>query len=299
MKSHNLVCNLCQQGNVKNIYFGDIRDGVYGNYCKDGIIYRCNSCNIEYLDEKFCIPDEYYETEKYRKILNQKLDSSNAYKDQDWTTKYIHELISPETIRNKIVVDVGSGIGSFLDSCHSIPSKTIAIEPCIPYHKNLEKNHFVFKNINDAVIKFKKQVDLIVSVQVIEHVKNPIMFLKSFKPMMNVNCQIYITTPNRNEILMKIIPEDYKKFFYRKVHRWYFDKKSLEFCARKAGFKIEKTGTYHKYGINNTIMWLKNKKPYGMKKSKIFDYFVDDFWKNYLIQKNLGDTLWIKLKKLS
>jgi len=76
--------------------------------------------------------------------------------------------------RDKIVLDYGCGGGAFLDLVSGLSEKTLGIEPFSGYHESLiGRDHEVFSNIESAQLKYKNQVDSIVSFGVLEHVENP------------------------------------------------------------------------------------------------------------------------------
>jgi hypothetical protein len=95
---------------------------------------------------------------------------------------------------------------------------------------------------------------------------------------------------------MSLLPTEFPCFFYRTQHRWYFDSKSLEFCAHSAGFEVVETKHIHRYGMSNTLRWLRDKQPTGMKKIKGIDMLADSLWKTYLENTCQSDNLYIHLR---
>ena len=105
-----------------------------------------------------------------------------------------------------------------------------------------------------------------------------------------------ISTPNRNNILINLLPE-FKEFFYRTQHRWYFDNKSIEYCAKQAGFKILETKFVQKYGLANTICWLRDHKPKGNIRIDQINEFADKLWSDYLINTEQTDILFCHVRR--
>ena len=95
---------------------------------------------------------------------------------------------------------------------------------------------------------------------------------------------------------MSLIPDDFPSFFYRTQHRWYFDANSLELCAKSAGFEIVEMNYIHRYGMSNTLHWLRDKLPTGMKKIQGINALVDNFWKAHLEDTHQSDNLYIHLR---
>ena len=67
-------CEICE-GHFHKIYEGPIRDGAYGGIKASSVIYECSDCKVQRLREEDCIPDEFYQTGKYREFLKQSLES--------------------------------------------------------------------------------------------------------------------------------------------------------------------------------------------------------------------------------
>ena len=105
--------------------------------------------------------------------------------------------------------------------------------------------------------------------------------------MLKPGGQALISTPNRNDIMNYILPE-FKEFFYRTQHRWYFDKESIEYCSKKAGFETIATKFIHRYGLANCVHWLRDKEPKGNLRIDQINELSDKLWSIFL--ENTGQT---------
>ena len=81
--------------------------------------------------------------------------------------------------------------------------------------------------------------------------------------------ELYIETDNINDFLMGIELDEFKQFFYRTAHYWYFDDSSLKKSLEIVGFKNIKVGFRHGYDLSNTLLWLRDRIPTGIGKIKI------------------------------
>ena len=73
--------------------------------------------------------------------------------------------------------------------------------------------------IFDSFSKVKKKYDVVILISVLEHVKNPISFLKKISSFLKKNGKIIIEVPNVNDPLVSLYNLDYyKEKYYRKVH---------------------------------------------------------------------------------
>ena len=169
-------CEICGKTEWTSVYSGKIRNGAFGNYI-DGKVFRCDGCGIDRLDEDACIKSKAYQTEEYRSMLEQGLGAKDFFKYAD--PIQIHNLSAfwPLDVRGKIIADIGTGGGSFLDYVSGLAKEVIAIEPTEMYHSSLKKRGYrIFNYMADTLKKYRNKIDIIFSFQVIEHVPNPKSF---------------------------------------------------------------------------------------------------------------------------
>jgi 2-polyprenyl-3-methyl-5-hydroxy-6-metoxy-1,4-benzoquinol methylase len=289
------LCEICGGVGVE-VYNGDIRDGAYGGIKSSAVIYECSGCGVQRLREVDCIPDEYYETGKYREKLKESLDGLKAVVEQDENQYFTMQALFPNSLRDKTILDVGCGVGSLLDMLKNISGKQIGVEPCTPYLESLiERGYQVYSDLSLALKEHSNAIDYAFSIQVIEHVKNPRKFLKEFKKFLAPGGKLLISTPNRNDILMTLLKEIYFPFFYRTQHRWYFDENSLINCAKIAGLRINNVKYIHRYGMANIFYWLRDNQPRGRLKMKGIDTVADTLWKSYLESTKQSDNMYLEL----
>ena len=179
-------CEICGSSNWKTTYSGKIRDGKFGNLLDDCIIGKCKTCKVERLAEKFCFDDSKYELHKYREKIGKKTNIDDYFKNHDIFTLFTQKSVWPMSLRNKIVMDVGCGGGSLLDNIKGFTKEQIAVEPFSKYQSSLaSRGYKVFANLDLANEKYNKVIDIAFSIQVIEHVKNPLKFLKQIRKLLN------------------------------------------------------------------------------------------------------------------
>jgi 2-polyprenyl-3-methyl-5-hydroxy-6-metoxy-1,4-benzoquinol methylase len=228
--------------------------------------------------------------------LQNGVDSASYFLEQDALQIHTLKLLSGVNLRGKVVADVGCGGGSLLDHLSGVAAKKIAIEPYDVYRKDLkQRGYSSFAYAAQAVQGHEGKVDLAFSMQVIEHVNNPRTFLEEIKPLLKKDGELWISTPNRDDILGDLLPDDYLSFFYRVVHRWYFDAESLAKCANEAGFDVKSVHYVHRYSMANLLRWLRDRKPTGNTHIEGLDETVDAFWKVYLEKTGKSDCLYMVL----
>jgi SAM-dependent methyltransferase len=260
-------------------YAGPIRDGAYGS-TKISEIRRCSGCGVERLDESACLIHADYETGRYRSHLDQASEIDTYYRNHDELARFTLDTIWPFSLRNKVVADVGCGGGSLFDHIRGLPNRLIAIDPAVQFAPSLRARGYEwYPSIESAFEKVGGTVDVVFSIQVIEHVSDPLDFLKGIRRLLAPDGIAVISTPNRADILMDLLPDAFPEFFYRVQHRWYFTAPCLERFAISAGLKVDQFRYVHRYGIANTLLWLRDRRPAGRAKLSILDEQANSNWK--------------------
>lgn len=292
-------CEICGIDDWKATYNGPIRAGGFGTEVQDGRVAVCCGCGVARLAEELCINANSYESEAYRVAMAQGLSAEDFFRNAD--PIQIHHLAAvwPLPLRDKAIADIGCGAGSFIDHVAGLASTIIAIEPTTLYHDSLrQRGYEVYSYAAEAVKARPESVDLAVSFQVIEHVLNPLEFLGEITALLKPGGYLLIATPNRDDILMKLLPEEFPSFFYRIAHRWYFDRSSLRRCVEASGgLRVEMQRFLHTYGMSNVLSWMKERRPSGNSRLPGIDGTADTLWNSYLETSGQADTLFILARK--
>ena len=291
-------CEICGNANWHIQYRGKIREGGFGSLTQeDGTVGKCSRCGVERLDEASCKDETFYGTEDYRNFLREPKDAAGFFLQHDETQLRNLTFLWPESLRNRVVADIGCAAGSFLDHVSGIAGNVVSVEPCRGYHESLkERGYHVYPYAADAVAEWGGRIDFAFCFSVIEHVRNPRLFLEEVRKLLSPQGKLIVSTPNRRDILMELKGEVYRRFFYRAVHRWYFDAESFAYCGRKAGFRLLETRWVHRFGLSNAMAWLRDGRPTGSAPLPHLDSpHLDAFWKAYLESRGVSDYLYFKL----
>lgn len=291
------ICEICGRQDWTERYAGPVRDGPFGFSVEGSVVARCGGCGADRLSEKSCAPESLYESDAYRKKLQQDLGTKAYFADHDHLQIHTLTALWPRPLHGLTVADIGCAGGSFLDHVAGLAARVIAIEPSPIYHASLAQRGFeIFPYARDAAKTCAHGVDLAVSLQVIEHTVNPRIFLEEIRPLISPGGSLLISTPNRNDILMELLPGEFPAFFYRVVHRWYFDAESLGECARRAGYTVAEVRHVHRYGLSNALAWLRDRRPTGTARLPAIEPLADGLWRNYLETTGRSDCLYMLLR---
>lgn len=290
-------CAICGGTEWEVVYRGSIREGVFGTSKENATVAKCKCCEVQRLAEKFCVDDLFYETDAYRHKLQQELNSEAYFSTHDELQIHTLKTIWPTNLRDKTVADIGCAAGSLLDHLRGYTENQIGIEPYGVYRESLaSRGYSTYQYASDALESWAGRVDMAFSMQVIEHTANPRAFLEEIRPLLAPQGRLVISTPNLRDILFDLLPEEFPAFFYRMVHRWYFDALSLSNCAQMAGYKVVQMRPVHRYGMANALHWLRDCKPSGHRSLPGIDALADDFWRAYLERSGRSDCLFAVLQ---
>jgi SAM-dependent methyltransferase len=288
-------CPICATNGWTRLYNGPVRDGIFGA-SREATVARCSGCGVDRLAESACLQKEDYESHAYRAKLAQAHDVGRHFDMHDELARFTTEIVWPRSLRKAVVADIGCGGGSLLDHLGALPARAIAVDPDQAFAPSLHaRGYDWYASCEAAGAAIGAGLDIAFCIQVIEHVDAPREFLASIRALLKPSGILVLSTPNRRDILMDLLPDDFPAFFYRTQHRWAFDADSLGDCARRAGFAVAETRHVHRYGMANAIHWLRDRKPKGRTALPPLDAAMDKHWQAWLEATGRADNLYLVL----
>ena len=298
MRDHFQACEVCGCSEWETQYRGRVRDGAFGTLSKDEcVVGRCSRCGVERLNESGCKEESFYENGVYRDLVPILGSEAELKAERDASQVQDLNIRLPDSIKNKVIAEIGCAGGAFLAHVKNFAAEILSIEPSRVYHKPLEeKGYHVYPFARDAILDWAGKVDFAFCFSVIEHVENPRVFLEEIRGLLAYQGELILSTPNRRDILMVLKGDEYRRFFYRTVHRWYFDSDAFAYCADVAGLKIVESHCAHRFGLSNALAWLRDGRPTGSATLPHLDSpDLDNYWRAYLEARGVGDYLYFKL----
>ena len=201
-------------------------------------------------------------------------------------------LIGTKNLRHRTVIDVGCGHGAFLDSVGGLVANTIGIEPLTSLHSSLVgRGHEVFSPTDHALTDLRSKADLVTSFGVVEHLEDPYQHLTFSWSLVKPGGRLVLQTDNLNEILFKTEAPNFKEFFYRTAHNWYFAPTTVEKLAERAGLTNINVSTFHEFGFSNFINWHRQAKPTGDNHDSLLGSDFEAVWKSSIEHRGLGSLV--------
>lgn len=234
--------------------------------------YQCMDCGFVYLYPQISDERQFYESayrDSYDQCTAQQNWDSSLLEARDRANRFLDLYTAKSN-----VLEIGCATGMFLNIMKDRVASVTGIELTKEYVQfalargiRVEKSIEVLPDNNyDAVFMF----------HVLEHLSDPITFLKDLKQKMKVNGKLIIEVPNVNDILVSVykIP-GHLNYYWEIAHNYYFSKETLGTVLNKSGF----TFTIHplqRYDLSNHMRWMQTGKPGGK------GYYNDIFSKSYV-----------------
>jgi len=253
--------------------------------------YRCQNCGLVFLHPYFPPSqlDEFYEKE-FRNIFGNE------------TSEDLFKRCSPEAFgraerfkrllgKSKNIVEIGCSTGHFLCAAKKFGPNVFGVELGESTKQYAAKRGIIVKkNIKEYD---SDKFDLIFMFHVLEHISDPINFLKEIKPYLKTSGKLIIEVPNIEDILVSLYKiEEFMDLYFSAPHKFYFSKETLQRVMLKAGFKND-VYPFQRYDMSNHIYWLLHRKPGGMRHfQELFSEKLNQEYANCLKDKFLCDTIY-------
>ena len=251
-----MKCTLCNNETSQTIA-NKLRSGEERN------VYYCEKCQLGMLDDSRSGTDlrEFY-AQRYRKehkpIFDQESDPKDLFeiysKFQDNRINLIKDLLTPEMK----LLEIGCSAGMFLFNIKDYVNEVVGIDydsKSARFASNKCSCPVFDVDIEDTGLD-EQTFDIICMFQVLEHVENPIEFIRKVSKYLKPSGLLYIEVPNLHDALIHAydLPNHYN-FYFHSSHRWYFTKNSLRILADSVGFDGDFFFTQD-YNFLNHIHWI-------------------------------------------
>lgn len=207
----------------------------------DLFLYQCSGCGLLQLDID---PVSYF-----KDVIR-----AAAVSEEMKTYRFNHfsEFVDKYKLKDKKVIEIGTGCGEFLDIMSKTGVKSYGLENLEKSVKICaEKNLNVYKGFveNENYNIENSPYDAFFIMNFLEHIPTPNEFLKGIYNNLNDNAIGLIEVPNVNMVLDKLMFTEFIS-----DHLMYFTKETLSLLLQKNGFEIiEIEEVWHEYVISATV----------------------------------------------
>jgi len=260
-------CPVCGSVKLRSALTGKWKHSSYNKCLKCRLLFQNPQENIKKTKSRYNGNYFKYELENQHNFFN--LIKKTLY---DFN---ILKML-PEGAR---VLEIGSATGLFLKYMNENNFDAAGLEICresAEYGKKNYKVNIVNKTLEESNFN-RNSFDFIHFSHLIEHLNDPLNFLKIVNEIAKPKGLIMITTPNSSGLFAKIFNENWRCIV--DDHLFIFNKKSLKILFKKSSFKIVKIRSWGSIPKGKTFDLIKN----------ITDRFVK--------LTNTGDVVCFLLKK--
>ena len=262
MSKPSVCCPICVANDV-TLLSKNLRRGV-------GTVYFCSDCDLGFLENRNFDAIDYYKSD-YRKSVSHKAEPSATNSEEIFTT-YVNKqadridqvlpLINSETRFLELGASAGQFIHHLLGKCASISAVELD-EDCKLALEKIPGVRVSGEPLSSSEF-YGSVFDVICAFQVLEHIPDPISFLKEIYLCLAPEGVAFVEVPNLYDPLLSVWNiEEYKDFYYHEDHLFYFSDRSLSLCAMEAGFDKTKISFNYTqdYNLLNQIHWITTRQP--------------------------------------
>jgi SAM-dependent methyltransferase len=263
--------------------------------------WQCEDCRMIYLFP----PPSPEEEERFYKQEFEKFMQKRGAKDKDWSSPDKHfqsnqgeaqrRLVSlkPYMQKGMKVLEIGCSSGFMLSALKKMGLQVYGLDPSEVFVEYVRlKGIPVFPNLEELEGAFEIQFDLVLHYYVLEHIRQPVEFLKCYLDLLKKNGKMIFEVPCANDPLIELyrVPE-FDRFYWSAAHHWYFNPESLTAVMKTCGCRFE-LYPEQRYDISNHMIWMRDGKPGGLGRfSHIFGKKLDDLYRHRLKESWYCDTI--------
>jgi SAM-dependent methyltransferase len=234
------LCPLC--GNFTGKLFTTATDIEYFTTNAQFRFFECTNCSILFIHPvpmdqlKLIYPKNYY---SYTAINNSLLFNVKNYVDSLYYKKII-KLVPGDSIR---VLDIGGGTGTLLTAVKKSDSRinfTQIVDIDLEAQVIAQENGHKYFNGTIESFEDKSPYDVILMINLIEHVAQPDIILKKAASLLTPTGIIIIKTPNYKSLDARLFQKSYWGGLHCPRHWVLFTKKSITNLANNSGLFVNK-----------------------------------------------------------
>ena len=263
---HTINCPVCGGNNGRKLYSvshnkSSVLELLQLNIESEAAdILVCKICSHKYMNPviNFELMVRYYS------ILNSEFHhNSKKPKDNHNYKEYKEYGTIIKALKNTgKVLEIGCGTGYLLKALEKLGYDCYGVEPS-PMAYNHAKNKLGLNVENEFLAAssfYSQKFDVIILIDVVEHITNMQIFMQEITSVLNEGGIIFIGTGNSDSLNAKIAGPNWG-YFLSWEHVSFFNKESMKYLLQKNNFKnikIKKTSLQHKPLQNLWEFFIKN-----------------------------------------
>lgn len=265
-----VACPLCGSSGDR---FQIVGERVYGGRPEQHF-YECPSCDVAFLYPRLTEEEEarFYAAE-FEAFMDRRAGGESG-----WSGPEAHIAANQGHVVRRMghlgalvapglrVLEFGCSSGFMLLALRAAGAEVAGIEPSGGFSAHVRSLGIP---VFDSLDSFRRApttndgLDLIVHFFVIEHIRDPITFLRESLDLLKPGGQIFFEVPSRDDPLLTVydVPA-FQDFYWSVAHHWYFNRRSLEYLCRRVGAEFDLLPE-QRYDLSNHMTWARDGRPGG------------------------------------
>jgi SAM-dependent methyltransferase len=237
-KVHYTACPVCNSTDINPLL--TIKDHSVSK--EQFVVWQCASCSLRFTQD---VPDEvsigeYYQSEGYISHSNTSKGLVNTlYQNvRNYTLRQKANLIISQTVKRGSLLDIGAGIGAFLNTMKQKGWETAGIEPDEGARQHAKTLFDI--NLQDTRRLQElpaKSFDAITLWHVLEHVHQLHPYIEKLGSLLKPGGKLFVAVPNYQS-LDEGIYKTYWAAYDVPRHLYHFTPKSIDILVRQHGLKL-------------------------------------------------------------
>ncbi len=265
--------------------------------------YRCASCDAIYLHPGLTPAEEHaFYAAEFESFM-----SSRSGVAGGWNAPERHIAANQPTLERRLkylrealpvrgrVLEFGCSSGFMLHPLIAQGYDCVGIEPSGVFRGYLKSRKLACYESLQALAADRTaagQFDVVMHFFVLEHVSDPLGFLRSQLELVRPGGKLVFEIPNAADALVTVydVPA-FERFYWSIAHHWYFTEKSLRYLLGQLGlpFRIRLD---QRYDLSNHMVWARDGKPGGMRRfTNALGAELEEAYKQALVRSGHCDTL--------
>lgn len=260
---------------------------------------HCSGCDYAFLSN-VSFEENFYETEFNTFMAERSFDTSWNRPENHFQQRLaqgkdrLKRLESISDFKSTgSLLELGSSTGFLLQAFkESYPQMKLAgVEPGETY-RDFSKDKG-FETVKDLKSLKQNNFDCMVSYFVLEHIENPVLWVKELYGQIKSGGKMIFVVPNLNEALVKAYKDkNYDQFVWQAPHLSYFSEKALLRLFQTIDPNIKcVVHNEQRYGLSNHLNWLMGIKPETTINFPHITKEIDHLYAASLESSGLADSL--------
>ena len=235
--------------------------------------WHCSVCDLVYL---FPVPSREDEERFYRDEFEKYMDSRSG-EDRDWTGPEAHVASNQDHVARRMgyltphlrvpcdLLEFGCSSGFMLNAFREVGANCCGVEPSSVFLDYLHKQGYQVYQSQDDLLKENpdQRFDLIVHFFVLEHVRNPVAFLRGQLDLLKPGGRVVFEIPCVTDPLLTLYEtEAFNRFYWSIAHHYYFSPTSLGKQLSTLDCEFELLPD-QRYDLGNHVRWMLQGRPGG------------------------------------